>query len=167
MANTVHGVIITDRMSGSYNGADLVSVMFYKSSNPADIDNGNVVLVGDLVEGREIFKGTAPLANSELKDIVIIANPEIMYDPSRDLADYYVEAGTPARAFRLRSGDVFSVNAEALNYSGSIAVGNIVELMAGTKLNVVASATGSTTTIGKVIDTTVINGVTYYGIKVD
>ena len=51
-------------------------------------------------------------------------------------------------------GDVFSVTAEAVTNAATIAVGDIVELAASTKLKIVASATGLTsgsTKVGTVI----------------
>ena len=167
MANTAHGVIITDRMSGTYDGSDLVSVLFYNGAEETAIDNGNVVLVGDIAEGKEIFKATAVAANTPLNNVAIVANPEVMYGTKKNLSDYFVPAGTPARAYKLRTGRIFSVTAEALSASDTIAKGDIVELAAGTKLKVVKSATTSSTSVGKVIDITVMNGVTYYGIKID
>lgn len=53
-------------------------------------------------------------------------------------------------------------------YTGDNRNGNVVELAAkATKLNVVASATDSTTTVGKIIDVEIAGRYTYYVIKVD
>lgn len=49
----------------------------------------------------------------------------------------------------------------------SPAKGNIVELAAGTKLNVAASATSGATTVGKIIDVEIAGRYTYYVIKID
>lgn len=70
-----HGVCITEKLSGTFNGVDLVSVRYMVNSNPAAIDNGCVVVVGDLEDGsREIRKATAPAKDSAKAAIALIAS---------------------------------------------------------------------------------------------
>ena len=73
-----------------------------------------------------------------------------MYDErKKNLNEFRNEAGEIARGYRLRSGNVYSVTAEAL--SGTPAVGSIVELQAGTKGNVVSTLTAGSTKVGTII----------------
>ena len=168
MAN-VHAVVRTDRMFGTDNRAGLISVKYIVSSTETAIENGNVLKATELISGeREVFKGVTPAAADAMKDIVLVASPELIYDERKhNLDDFTNEAGKIARAYRLHSGDIFSVTKEALAGASSPAVGNIVELKADTKLNVVASATSGSTVVGKIIAIDVVGKYTYYVILVD
>lgn len=172
-----HAVVRTDRMAGTDVRNMLVSIKYIVTTGSGDnavdtetaIENGNVLKVGALLDGeREVFKGSAPAANDALDTVVLVASPEVMYDERlRDLDDYTNEAGKICRAYRLHSGDVFSVTKEALDGVATPAVGNVVELKAGTKLNVAASATSGSTQVGKIIAVDVVGRYTYYAILVD
>ncbi|MBR3267898.1 MAG: hypothetical protein IKI58_04110 [Oscillospiraceae bacterium] len=163
-----HGVVRTDKMFGTDNRTGLCSVKYFVSTTPTAIDNGNVVLVGDLITGeREIYSATTPAANSDLKDIGLIATPEMKYCQCDYALDKFEnEAGAPARAYRLTPGCIFSVTADALSSASTPAVGNLVELAAGTKLKVVSSATSGSTQVGKIIDINTVGGLTFYVIQV-
>lgn len=169
-----YAVVRTDNMFGTDVRAGLRSIMYMGEDGKTEtaIENGNVLKVGALMDGeREIFAGAIPAADDELKDIVLIASPEVMYDErKRNLDDFINVEGKPCRGYCLHKGDIFSVTAEALDVtvSGKEApeVGNIVELQAGTKLKVVASATSGSTQVGKVIDINVVGRYTYYAILV-
>ena len=176
MAN--HAVVRTDRMFGTDNRAGLISVKYVVSTTETAIDNGNVLKVGAL-EGdstngyeREVFLGSTPAANDALKDIVLVASPEVMYDERlHNLSDFYNEAGKIARAYRLHDGDIFGVTKEALAFNTDEAtdgkIGSVVELKADTKLNVkTGSATSGSTVVGKVIAFDVVGPYTYYVILV-
>ena len=163
-----HGVVRTDKLAGSDNRAFMRSVRYAVSTTPTAIDNGNVVLLGALETGsREVYTATTPAANSPLKDIALVATPEVMYDERlRNLDDFFNEAGAIARGYALHTGDIFSVT---LDGAASPAVGDVVELKAGTKLNVVAAATGATqgsTVVGKIIDKNIVGRYTYFAIQV-
>lgn len=168
MANAIHAVVRTDAMAGTDVRGQLVSVKYMGAdkNTPTDIDNGNVVLLDKLAEGeREVYVGTDVAANSKLSDVVLIASPEVMYDERlKNLSDYYNEADTISRGYHIHSGDTFSVTGEALN--GTKAVGDIVELAAGTKLTSAASGSGATV-VGKIIEIEKVGRYTYYAIKVD
>jgi len=179
MAN-IHAVVRTDRMFGTDNRAGLISIKYIVSDSSSGtavdvetaIENGNVLKSTSLIEGeREVFKGVAPAADDDVKDIVLVASPELMYDERKhNLDDFTNEAGKIARAYRLHSGDIFSVTKEALDGAATPAVGDVVELKAGTKLNVKAAATGATsgsTVIGEIIAIDVVGKYTYYVILVD
>jgi len=167
MAN-VHAVVRTDRMEGTGDRNSLVSIKYIVSTTPTAIENGNVLKRGALVDGeREVFAGATPAADDALEDIVLVATPEVMYDERKhNLDDFINEADKIARAYHLRKGDIFSVTKEALDGAATPAVGNIVELKAGTKLNVVASLTADSTQVGKIIAIDVVGPYTYYVILV-
>ena len=167
MANN-HAVVRTDRMEGTGDRNSLVSIKYIVSTPPTAIENGNVLKRGALIDGeREIFEGSTPAATDALDDVVLVATPEVMYDERlKNLDDFINEAGKIARAYHLRKGDIFSVTKEALDGAASPAVGNIVELKAGTKLNVVASLTASSTQVGKIIAIETVGKYTYYVVLV-
>ena len=171
----IHGVVRTDNMHGTDVRGELVSVQYLGAdgATPTDIDNGNVLKIGalrgDADNGydREVYIGAAVAANDELKDIVLIASPEVMYDERiRGLKNFYNEAGRICRGYHLHQGDIFSVTKAALDGVAAPAIGNAVELKAGTKLNVAASATAGSTKVGKIIAIDVVGQHTYYVVKV-
>lgn len=165
-----YGVVRTDRLMGTDVRSMLESVKYMGAGSTATaIDNGNVVkLDGSLMTGeREIKKGVTPAANDALDAIVLIASPEVMYDErKRNLDEFQNEAGKVCRGYHLHSGDIFSVTKDALDGVSAPAVGNVVELKAGIKLNVAASATGGSTVVGKIIAVDVVGRYTYYVIQV-
>lgn len=167
MSDIVNAVVRTDNMFATDNRAGLVSVRFYDSDKEAAINNGNVVKLGALEEGsREVYKGEAPTASTEIQDVVLIASEEVMYDErKRNLDEFTNEAGVIARGYYLHTNDVFSVTKEALAGKGTPSVGDTVELTNGTKLNVVASASGATV-VGSIIAIEAAGRYTYYVIKV-
>lgn len=164
-----HAVVRTDNMTGTDVRSQLVSIKYMGANGQTatEIDNGNVLKVGALLDGeREIYAGTDVAADTAITDVVLVASVETMYDERKKNLDEYVnEAGKTCRGYRLHHGDTFSVTAEAL--TGTPAVGSIVELAAGTKLNVAASATASSTTVGTIIAQDVAGRYTYYAIKVN
>ena len=147
-----YAIVRTDLMSGTKQPADLVSIKYQVSSVDTAIENGNVALVGALGTGeREVYLASAPAVDSALEGVVLVATPELNYDKRlKNLNQFRNEAGEIARGYRLRSGNVFSVTAEALTAT-TPAVGNIVELQADTKLKVVSSLTSGSTKVGTVI----------------
>lgn len=161
----MNAVVRTDKMFATDNRAGLVSVRYQPSDTMTAIDNGNVVKIGALEEGsREVYKGVTPAADDAIKDIVLIASPEVMYDErKRNLDEFQNAEGAIARGYHLHTNDIFSVTKEALT-GDEPAVGRVVELAAGTKLNVTASATG--TVVGTIIDINVVGRYTYYVIQV-
>lgn len=165
-----YGVVRTDRLMATDVRSMLESVKYMGAGSTATaIDNGNVVkLDGSLMTGeREIKKGVTPAANDALDAIVLIASPEVMYDErKRNLDEFQNEAGKVCRGYHLHSGDIFSVTKDALDGAATPAVGNVVELKAGIKLNVAASATSGSTVVGKIIAVDVVGRYTYYVIQV-
>lgn len=170
MADTKHAVVRTDAMAGTDLRDQLISLRYMGSDGDTAtaIDNGNVVKVGDLVDGeRNIFVGSAPAKDDAVKDLVLIASEEIDYEHNHaNLEDFQNEAGANCRGYRLHSGSIFSVTAEGL--TGTKKVGDIVEISDGsTMLNTAATATASTTTVGKLIAVETAGRYTYYVIKID
>lgn len=166
-----YAVVRTDKMIGTDVRSELVSVRFQPEDTMTEIENGNVVKLGALETGsREIYKGVTPAANDDITAIVLVASPEVMYDErKRNLDEFINEAGAIARGYRLHKHDIFSVTKDALDGAATPAVGDVVELKAGTKLNVVAAATGATqgsTVVGKIIDINIVGRYTYYAIEV-
>lgn len=158
-------VVRTDKMYATDVRAGLVSVRYQPGDVMTDIDNGNVVKLGELEDGsREVYKGDTPSASDDLGAVVLIASPEMIYDETvRGLDKFYNKAGRIARGYRLHKGDIFSVTADALE--GTPALGNVVELADGTKLSTVASASGATL-VGTIVDVNVVGRFTYYAIEV-
>lgn len=171
-----HAIVRTDLMFGTNVNAGLRSLKYMGSGSTAtDIDNGCVVKLDSIiadgqgkVKDREVWKAVTPAANSKMNEIVLVATPEVLYDErKKELKEFYNEAGRICRGYVLHTDDIFSVTAEALaGVTDSTAVGAIVELQAGVKLKVVASATSGSTTVGKLIQIEEINGVKYYVIEV-
>lgn len=165
-----HGVVRTDKLMGTDVRSMLESVKYMGAGSTATaIDNGNVVkLDGSLMTGeREIKKGVTPAVSDTLDTIVLIASPEVMYDErKRNLDEFQNDAGKVCRGYHLHSGDIFSVTKDALDGVDTPAVGNVVELKAGTKLNVASSATSGSTVVGNVIAVDVVGRYTYYVIQV-
>ncbi len=166
-----YAIVRTDAMAATDVRGQLVSVKYMgaNGSTPTAIENGNILKLGALVSGeREVYIGGAVAANDKIENIVLIASPEVIYDERKhDLGDFINEAGTVCRGYHIHSGDTFSVTKEALSGTGTPAVGNIVELAAGTKLAFVSTATASTTTIGRIIAVDIVGSHTYYAIKVN
>jgi len=170
-----HGVVRTDNMAGTDVRADLVSIEYLGANGQTEtaIDNGCVLKVGplkgDATNGyeREIYVGSAPAANTNRDEVVLVCSPEVMYDERlRSLADFYNEAGQPCRGYRFHRGGIFSVTKEVLDGVATPAIGNIVELKAGIKMNVVASATSGSTVIGEIIAIDVVGPHTYYVVRI-
>lgn len=166
-----YAVVRTDKMIGTDVRSELVSVRYQPSNVKTAIENGNVVKLGALETGsREIYKGATPAANDNITAIVLIATPEVMYDErKRNLDEFINEAGAIARGYRLHKHDIFSVTKDALDGAENPTVGDVVELKAGTKLNVkaaTAGATGGSTVVGTIIDKNVVGRYTYFAIEV-
>lgn len=147
----MHAYVRTDNMSGTTIGKDLASAKFYIGDAEAEIENGNIVTLGDYIEGeRELRKATAPTTTTKLRDLYLVATPEVVKNKNYfGLGDFINEAGSAIRCYRLTSGDIFSVSKEAL--SGNAAVKSFVVAQADTKMLVAATESEGVTTIGKIV----------------
>lgn len=171
-----YGIVRTDKMFGTQNKAGLASFKFFATENnalvEASIENGNVVMIDGLIQdadhnvlSREVYKAIAPTASAAKKDILLVADPEVVVEKTyHALGDFINKAGEVVRGYYLHTNDIFSVTADCL--AGTPALGNIVELQAGTKLKTAASATNGSTVIGKIIQVEQVGSVTYYVIQV-
>ena len=174
-----YAVVRTDKLLGTQGFPQIASFKFFKTVNneevAAEIENGNVVDIsaGLMTDGaqtptiinREEYKAVAPTASTKLKDILLVANPELDRTKKYNALDEYInKAGMPVRGYHLHENDIFSVTDEALD--GTPAVGSLVELQADTKLKVVASATNGSTTVGEIIQIETVGSKKFNVIKV-
>lgn len=175
MAEVKHAIVQTELMSGTDDRSRMRSFKFGKKNTTTnkfellDIDNGNVVELKTPMLDRDLWTAVEPTAASDLSNIALVATPEMMYDErKKELWQFYnaKEEEEACTGLLLKEGDVFSVTTEGLDAAATIVVDNIVELQAGTKLKVVASATTGSTTVGKVIDIVERTDGTYIGIRV-
>lgn len=156
--------VVKREAMASENVANLRKSFKYLPSGTATaVENGNVVKATSVISGeRELLEGSTPLANTELKDILLVTTPEVMVDERKKNLDEFInEAGAIATGDRLISGDIFAVTVDAFEAAATVVVGDVVELQASTKLKVVAAATGLTsgsTQVGTIYD---INGDDY------
>jgi len=166
MANTIHTVMNIDDMSGTKDQSLLVSLKYFdENDEPAEIDNGSIVEVGDYLDGsREVRKATAPTASTPISKLAVIANPEVIYDESRQygLEEYVNAADKVVRGYKLHSNDGYSVTKEGFN--GVPSKGKYVVVGDTTKYEIADSATG--TVIGKIDDVWTLGRYTFYYIQV-
>lgn len=167
-------VFRSDRMFGTRVESGLVSLKYMGAgSTETEIENGNVVLLDGLlatdsvIKDREVFKAKTPAADSDASKIAVVAGVELFKDGlAHDLAEYTNEAGKITRGYILHSNDIFSITADGIA-ADAPAVGNIIELQAGTKLKAVENATSGSTVIGKIIEKSTEDGREYFAILVD
>ena len=170
------GVVRTDKMFGTDNRTGLMSVKYMGSGTTAtEIQNGMVAAIDGLltdngaVVSREVYKAVTPAANTARAKLVLIATPDLEYCPCKSVTDFTNEAGDLARVYSLDAPDqIFSVTKDVLDGVSAPAVGDLVEAKAGTKLNVVAKATGYTansTHVGEIIQIETVGNLTLYVIQ--
>lgn len=142
-----HCICRTDKMAGTLDTAALVNLKLH-----ADVDNGNVVVIGARADGeREAYQSVAPTADAKMGSIALVCAPEVMYDDrKKNLNEFYNEAGSIARGYVLHNGDEFSLTADG--FDGTPTVGYVVEMQTGLKLKAVESATSSSTGVGTITD---------------
>lgn len=120
-----------------------------------DLDNGSFVHLGGLVNGeRELRQAVVPTtATITTDEVVLVASPELDYLPGKGLKDFYIPAGTPARAYHLEVGDIFTITDDGI--TGTPQVGKYVVPQNGSvKLAVANDLTGGTRFAGKIIEKT-------------
>lgn len=167
----MHGVVRTDNMAATdvRGGENLVSARYQSASEKLAVDNGNVLLIGDLEAGeREIYKASAPAANSPLKDVVLVASSEDMYDEHlHNLDEFYNVEGSIVRGYHFHRNDTFGITADCFEAAAAVAVNDIVELQAKTKMKIVKTATSGSTKVGHVIAIEKAGRYEYVVVKVD
>lgn len=132
---------------------------------PAEIDNGNIVHIGDYdTNEREVRKVTVPTADSKIKNIGLVVTPELIYDESvrHGLEDYVNPAGSEILIMRFHDNDIFSVTAEALD--GTPAKDKFVDIGTTTKMKIANAETAAT--IGKIVEKEITGQDTYYVVQV-
>lgn len=156
-------VVTREKMTTEWDGSKRISLKYRPSGVDAAIENGMVVVVGDLIDGeREVYAGDTPTVSTTLNKLALITTPEVMADErKKNIADFRNEAGDVCTADKLFSGDIFSLTKEG--FEGTPEKGSVIELQAGVKLKAVKTATSGSTKIGKIID--VVNG--KYAVQVD
>ena len=164
----VYGVIRTDLMNATKQPTGMISAKYLPSDVETAIDNGSVVKIGALVSGETtIFAADTPAATDTLASIAIVASVELSDDPRVTLlSDFTNGAGDTLRCYGLDSRDIFSVTKTVLAGKETPAVGDVVELAAGTKLNVASTLTSGSTQVGNVIAIDKVGALTYYVIRV-
>ena len=155
-------VIRTDLMSGTKQPADLVSLRFYETDSPKEVENGVIAKLEALEEGeREVWKAKAAVAGDDLNECVVIAGVEMMYDErKRNLDEYINEAGKITRGYILRSRNLFSVTKEGFEDGTVPTVGQDVAIGTGGKLK------ANTAGLGKCVHIEVVGRYTYYTIQI-
>lgn len=151
-----HAIVRTDNMHGTVFGADLVSGIYKVSGVATAIDNGCFVVPGAYATGeREVRVCATPAVDTAVAALALVASEEV--DTSRKynaLADFENKAGDIIRCYKLKSGDIFSVTAEALSVASDVTptVGtSILEAQAAVKGKLVNSGTQGSTKIADLV----------------
>lgn len=166
-----YAVVNTDRMSGTKDPANLVSLQYYVSTTKTAIQNGSIVVLGALESGsREVFAasavadaddGTSTVANGAL---VLVASPEYLVE-NYDLEAFINPTDEPARGYRLVYGDIFGATAAAFKVAPSATNYLItIEKDASTLMTGVSTAVNNK--IGEFIGSQDIGGLTFYFVRV-
>jgi hypothetical protein len=154
-----HAILRLDSVTGTVDGARIVSGKYFVSDVATQIDNGMPVEIGALIDGeRELHKLTAVTADS--KSWGIVSTPEVDSSKainSAALADWYNEADKPVRVHVVKDHNVVSISAEA--FDSVPTVGATIGLGAG------KFAVGSTG-VGTCIAIDVVDGATLYAIEI-
>lgn len=170
MANCV---VRTDLLAGTRNPAFLEHGRYYNASSAqAEIQNGSIVYVGALEDGeRESHKYTDVPEDATIKDLVLIAAPEVIYDESnhKTLRDFINEAGKIIRGYYLLPQTEFSVSAEGIDGTAPTVGQTLVVAKDSHILKVGAASAGTVIGTCTAIETKFQYGatMTYYTIKVE
>ncbi|GIN25578.1 hypothetical protein [Bacillus licheniformis] len=116
-------IVRKDKMLAGYNG-NLESVKIYNNEGTQEVEstNGVFVVVEGLIPGeRETKKARLATDAEKALDVLLIHNSEVMYDERKDkIADYRIEKGKAARAYRLYDGDIITLTTDL--FAGTVAV---------------------------------------------
>ena len=156
-------VVRTDLMSGTQNVADLMSVRFYKGGSSQEaVENGVIAKVIGLEDGeREVYKVQEAADSDKLSECVLIASPELMKDERKvNLTEFINEKGSIARAYLLRSRNIFSLTKEGFATSKEPAKGDTVGIGENGKLD------KDKDSFGKCIAIETAGAATYYVIEI-
>jgi len=154
---TIHTMVRLDKVASSYHG-NMETVV---NAN-ADMDNGCIVMLGDLVPGEiNAYQVRIPDANSILTDeVLLVKSPEFNgpnYYPNTTLKDFYNPQGSYARAYHLTVGDEFTITTNGI--TGTPAVDQYLIPQAGSlQLTVAPNLSGGTRFAAKITNTNVSFG---------
>lgn len=158
-----YAVVRTDNLTGTYNGAFVLSGHFYSGDNKAAIENGGLVSIGAFDEPG-VYKCVAPTAKQALGKVGLVATPELIYDNKNyhNLDEYINEAGKEILVYILYSNDRFSLTAEGLDSVPTNATLGL-EIDAATKPKCVTALTNA---FAEYLGSDTENGYTYYKFRV-
>lgn len=127
----------------------------------AELQNGMVINLGALKAGERELRQVATPATATLgsEEVLLVYSAEVMYDERLNkLSDFVIPAGTPARAYHLTVGDIFTITDDGI--TGTTVVGQYVVPANGSlRLAAAADLSGGTRFAGKVIAKETFNGV--------
>lgn len=121
------GIVRLDKVRSVYNGH--IESMINESD---DMENGMITHLGDLKsDEREIYEVKKPSSSEpntiDEEPVLLVAAPEVRYEEfsraDAALEKFYIEEGTPFRAYHLERGDIFSVSANMVD--GEVGSGDI------------------------------------------
>lgn len=152
--NKRHFIVETSKVK-----ATKVGHMYSLKDTEKNMDNGELVLVGDLIQGeREIYGVKTPALAD--KGVVLINTPALIYEQYTTLQgaeyNFYNGAGEVARGMELTKDDVYGVSIEAvtpIDEEDGIVVNNYVVNDGNRKLKEVASLTGDEGFVGQILFT--------------
>lgn len=144
-----HAVCGTTKLSATKYGRHIFNIKI-----EADLDNGSIVAMGDLVAGTldtyvakastgfaGIVEGKAANGNfyvrvTEPGDAILLHNPELIYEnyttAMQHASNFYNAAGDIVRGYQLEVGDVFELSVEG--FVAEPAIGNTVSVDSTYKL---------------------------------
>lgn len=135
-------IVRKDKLLAGYNG-NLESVIIHnKAGEQVEVTNGVFVVLEGLMPGeRELRKAVLADEDDKGKDVLLIHNPEVMYDERKwRLADFRIEAGYPARAYRLFDGDIITLTEDL--FADEVEVGDVLTVKANGLLGKPADTNG-------------------------
>ena len=103
-------IVRLDNMAATKVPSLLKSAKYFESNVAAAIENGELVTIGELLEGeREIHKATLPKSGDTY--IGLVCTPEVEYDEKgyHDLDTFANKANEAIRVAMLQKGDIFSI----------------------------------------------------------
>ena len=149
-----HVIVELRKIQASYNG-NIESVQ-----HTADMDNGSIINLGDLITGETELRAVGIPATLTLgtEPVLLVASPEVNYETGKSLKDFYNVADKPARAYWLTPGDVFVINYAGITcLANNIPVKGNYVIQANDSLKLTESETiGATSFSGKIIGLTTL-----------
>jgi hypothetical protein len=169
-----YAIVNLDRMSGTKDPANLVSVQYYVNTTKTAVQNGSIVVLNGLDDNqREVFKAIAVADADDAASTVgngalfLIASPEYMTDNSKLMSEFTNPTTEPARAYRLCYGDIFGVTADAFyGTTQPTSTNKYVTLYGNGNVLMTGVSSASNNKIGEFIGSQSIGGVTFYFIHV-